>query len=106
MCCKDCQDKEDFYMKMDDGVPYTDSPSIEDLGAIIRNFPDDTPEHFLKWHWDEEDRKVIPLHKTDWQFQFDNKLPQPINSEINIPMGVYHRLIKGTGELKLKIYKK
>jgi hypothetical protein len=29
-----------------------------------------------------------------------------IEGEVFIPMGVYHRLIKGTGDLKIKLTKK
>ena len=102
MCCKDCEESERFYMTMADGIPYTEE---EFPDKILRTFPHDTPEHLLKWHWDEEDRNVYPVHKTDWQFQFDNQLPQPINSRLHIPKGEYHRLIKGTGDLQLLIYK-
>lgn len=62
-------------------------------------------ESELKWHWDGEDRLVEPLCDTDWQFQFDNELPQRIYKEIFIPAGMIHRVIKGTGELVVKITK-
>jgi hypothetical protein len=32
-------------------------------------------------------------------------LPKPIKGKIFIPMGVYHRVIKGTGNLKIKLIK-
>lgn len=104
MACKDCDCKEQklFYYSMEEMIPYTDEDFSD---KIIRTFPNDTPEHLLKWHWDEEDREVFPLNKTDWKFQFDNKLPELINSKLEIPKGVYHRLIKGTGDLQLLIYK-
>jgi hypothetical protein len=38
-------------------------------------------------------------------FQLDNQLPQKITGEIFIPKEVYHRLIKGTGDLKIKLIK-
>ena len=38
-------------------------------------------------------------------FQFDNELPFIMEEKFIIPMGVYHRVIKGDGELKLKIKK-
>ena len=102
MSCKDCKDKEQFLISLDNGTPYKDEEFVD---RIIRTFPKDTPDHLLKWHWDEEDREVFSLHKTDWKFQFDNQLPQQINDKLDIPKGVYHRLIKGTGDLKLIIYK-
>ena len=86
-----------------EGKPYKEI----DLGGdkFLRIFPEDTPEESLKWHWDEEYREVYPLNSSNWQFQFDNKLPQPINNVIKIPEGEFHRVIKGTGELMILIYK-
>lgn len=72
---------------------------------VIRTFSVDIDESELEWHWDEEDRLVTPLEETDWQFQFDNGLPFTIKEVINIPAGVIHRVIKGSGELKVKIIK-
>ena len=46
------------------------------------------------------------VHDTDWKFQFDNDLPVDLsNKKLFIPKETYHRLIKGTGDLTLKIYK-
>ena len=73
--------------------------------VYIRTFSVDTPEEDLKWHWDEEDRLVEPVGKTDWQFQFDNELPIGIYTQIHIPAGVIHRIIKGTNDLVVKITK-
>jgi hypothetical protein len=58
------------------------------------------------WHRDNEDRQIVALHETDWKFQLDNSLPININEDIRIPKNEWHRLIKGTGSLKVKIYKK
>lgn len=85
-----------------------DKPYIEqkiDSTVYIRTFSETVDESELQWHWDEEDRIVIPIEKTDWQFQFDNELPFTITKEINIPAGVIHRVIKGSGDLKVKILK-
>ena len=38
--------------------------------------------------------------------QLENNLPVSINDPIYIPRGKYHRVIKGSDNLKLKIYKK
>ena len=35
--------------------------------------------------------------------QFDDELPQPINDCIFIPEGTWHRVIKGSGCLKILI---
>lgn len=85
-----------------------DKPYIEqkiDSSVYVRTFSETVDDSELQWHWDEEDRIVTPIEKTDWQFQFDNELPFTITKEINIPAGVIHRVIKGTGELKVKILK-
>jgi hypothetical protein len=84
-------------------LPFKETP----LGGSIyeRTFKSDLSDEDLKWHWDEEDRTIKTLHETDWQFQFDNNLPIKIEGEIRIPKGVWHRLIKGTGDLKLSVLK-
>ena len=71
----------------------------------IRTFLSSIPDEELKWHWDEEDREIEAIENTDWMFQFDNQLPVEINKKIFIPQGIIHRVIKGSGELKLKITK-
>lgn len=70
---------------------------------IVRTFSQDIDEDELVWHRDREDREVTVLEKTDWQFQFDNEIPQVLKDVIFIPKNTYHRLIKGTGELNVHI---
>lgn len=72
---------------------------------VVRTFSQDLNESELKWHQDEEDRLVVPVSETDWLFQRENELPQKINSPISIKSGEWHRVIKGTGDLIVKIYK-
>ena len=76
-------------------------------GFYIRTFSSDLNENELKWHFDEEDRIVICENDTDWLFQFDNELPITINKNepIVIQKNIFHRIIKGTNNLKLKIKK-
>lgn len=71
----------------------------------VRVFSEKVQEFELVWHRDKEDRKVCPLHNNDWKFQLDNDIPRPLNKEIFIPKETYHRLIKGTGELKVRVIK-
>jgi len=71
----------------------------------IRTFSENVQEFELVWHRDKEDRIVVPLTTTDWKFQLDNDIPRTIEKEIFIPKETYHRLIKGTGELKVRIEK-
>lgn len=76
-------------------------------GFNIRTFSSDLSEMELKWHFDEQDRIVVCEHETDWLFQMDNELPINIekNTPIFIPEGVYHRIIKGNGDLVVKVKK-
>ena len=78
-------------------------PYVEE--GQIRTFSQDVQEFELVWHRDKEDRVVKPLHNTDWKFQLDNDIPRVIENEIFIPKETYHRLIKGTGNLKVNILK-
>lgn len=70
-----------------------------------RVFSENVESEELKWHFDGENRKVKILHKTDWKLQMDNELPKPLieGKEYFIPKGVYHRVIKGSGELKIQV---
>jgi hypothetical protein len=72
---------------------------------IIREFSENIDPIELKWHRDREDRLVEIIGETDWQVQLENQLPTSINQHIKIPKGEWHRIIKGNGSLKLKIYK-
>jgi hypothetical protein len=78
---------------------------IENERESIRVFKSDTGEENLVWHRDREDRIVESIGDTDWMIQLDNELPMRINGIIKIPKGIYHRLIKGSGELMIKLIK-
>lgn len=78
-------------------------PFIQD--GDVRTFSKDIDSHELKWHRDEEDRVVTPLNQNDWMFQRDNSLPEPLDREIKIAKGEWHRVIKGTTDLKVRIQK-
>lgn len=80
--------------------PYS---QIRENNLIVRTFSQDIDEEELVWHRDREDREVTVLEETDWQFQFDNEIPQVLKDVIFIPKNTYHRLIKGTGELNVHI---
>ena len=74
--------------------------------TFIREFSQYTDSGEFMWHRDREDRIIESIDDTDWGIQLDNQLPMKIEGEVFIPMGVYHRLIKGTGDLKIKLTKK
>jgi len=80
----------------------TGRPYIEE--GEIRTFTDNVDEKELVWHRDYEDRIIEPLQETDWKFQYDNNTPETLK-RLFIRRGVYHRLIKGTRDLKLKVIK-
>jgi len=71
----------------------------------IRIFNSETRPEFFVWHRDREDRIIEPIGETDWQIQLDDELPKRIEGQIFIPMGVYHRVIKGNNNLKIKLTK-
>ena len=84
--------------------PYTDLETTKEY--IIREFNDDTHPDELKWHMDKESRKIEVIEgNNNWMFQFDEALPIPLTEVTSIPNNTFHRLIKGTGRLVLKIYK-
>ena len=88
---------------VDSGKPYTDVEITDDY--IIREFGENIDPIELMWHRDDEDRTVEILEDTNWQIQLENKLPTSLKDHIFIPKHEWHRVIKGTGTLKLKIYK-
>lgn len=83
--------------------PYNDI--LVSDNKYIREFNCSTTQEELVWHRDREDRIIESIGQTDWMIQFDNKLPQKIVGRILIKKGIYHRLIKGTGDLKIKLEK-
>ncbi len=83
-------------------LPFTEQ-KVEN--HFIRTFSHDVKESELQWHTDQEDRLVTPLHATDWQVQLEDKLPETLQAETFIPKGVWHRVIKGSGSLTIKLVK-
>ena len=84
-------------------IPYKDLEITDSY--IIREFSENIDPIELLWHRDDESRIVEIIGNTDWQIQLDNQLPSSLNDRIFIPRHEFHRVIKGTGTLKLKIYK-
>ena len=83
--------------------PYKDLEVTDQY--IIREFDENIDPIELLWHRDDEDRTIEILGETDWQIQLDDSLPTSLNQRIFIPRHMWHRTIKGTGPLKIKIYK-
>lgn len=84
-----------------DNLPFTEERLSEK--EVIREFLQTTDSSEFVWHRDRENREIEPLEKTDWMYQLDNELPKIIEGKIFIPKETFHRVIKGTGDLKVKI---
>ena len=89
-------------MKSEGKLPFDE---LKNGNSVIRKFSENLSSGELHWHRDREDRVVKPTHNTDWLFQRENQLPEPIIGEINIKAGEWHRIIKGTGSLEVKVIK-
>lgn len=86
----------------------TDLPFVEtqlSTDTYLREFSQSSDVSEFVWHRDDEDRAVVSVETTDWKIQLENSLPRSLNSAVFIEMGQWHRLIKGTGSLKVKIVK-
>ena len=76
------------------------------MGSFYRTISVHHSDTDYVWHRDRRDRKVVPLQCEDWYIQFDNEMPIKMEEgkEIFIEKEVYHRVIKGKGDLKLQIW--
>ncbi len=75
---------------------------------FLREFREDVASEELIWHQDREDRIIKVIEANGWKLQMDNQLPVLLKegSTYNIPAYVYHRVIKGSGRLLVKVEKK
>ena len=87
----------------DNKFPFKETP----LGnnQYIREFSADSDTDELEWHIDKEDRIVEVISNTGWQFQMDNELPVLLDGTVFVPKETYHRVLKGTGDLVIKLTK-
>jgi len=83
-------------------TPYTDIEVTDKY--IIREFNENIDPIELLWHRDLEDRTIEAIGETDWKLQLDNELPTSLNKQILIERHQWHRVIKGNGNLRLKIH--
>lgn len=84
-------------------LPFQETKISDD--TFIREFSQDADSSEFMWHRDDEDRVIIAEDSTDWQIQLENRLPQSLNNPVFISRGEWHRVIKGTGKLRVKIVK-
>jgi hypothetical protein len=70
-----------------------------------RVFSESVDSGELKWHKDQYDRIVFVESGKGWKLQMDEELPQDLQEgqKYFIPKETYHRVIKGTGDLKITI---
>jgi len=75
------------------------------LPYIIRTFKESVDPMELIWHRDKESRHISILSGTDWKLQLDDELPVTlkIGGEYYIRKERYHRVIKGEGDLVVRI---
>jgi len=71
----------------------------------IREFSSSVDSDELIWHKDKEDRIVEVLQNNNWMFQMDNELPKLLKEKLFVPKETYHRVIKGDGNLVVKVTK-
>ena len=63
---------------------------------------------FFVWHRDKEDRRItVTSEAHGWKFQMDNCLPVDLvlGVVISIPKNTFHRIIAGTGIIKIRLEK-
>lgn len=88
----------------DSGRPYRNLSVTKD--CIVRSFSPNVDPEELKWHQDDEDRMITILEcGKGWGFQYDNELPYEleVGDLLFIERHDWHRVIKGEGELVIKI---
>lgn len=83
--------------------PYQDSKINNN--EKIRTFTQDIDSGELMWHRDRKDRIVEIIESDGWKLQLDDELPidMVVGKKYFIPEGIYHRTIKGKGNLVIKI---
>ena len=73
--------------------------------SVLRTFSSDVDPGDLIWHRDRENRVITVVSGAGWEVQLEDELPQPlsVNESVFIESGTWHRVIKGTGDLTVKI---
>lgn len=85
-------------MDVDHAYPFHDEVGI-------RTFYIDADDSEYVWHRDHENRLVEIVAGDGWQFQWDKALPWLLKPGIKFKIQAYeyHRLIKGTNDLLVRI---
>ena len=75
--------------------------------TFLREFKESVDSSELIWHLDREDRRIFILESNGWKLQMDNELPKELvrGDTHFIPKMTYHRVIKGNGDLRIRLTK-
>ena len=70
-----------------------------------RVFNESVNSEELKWHKDEYNRTILVESSDGWKLQMDEELPQDlkVGQKYSINKETYHRVTKGSGDLKIVI---
>ena len=70
-----------------------------------RVFNESVNSEELKWHKDEYNRIIFVESSDGWKLQMDEELPKDlkVGQKYSINKETYHRVIKGSGDLKIVI---
>ncbi len=75
-----------------------------DADTFSRVFKSNCDSDELVFHRDKRDREILScLNEGNWKLQMDNEIPKTITAGMFIPKEVYHRLVKGDGDLQVVI---
>ena len=82
-------------------------PYIEKIinNKKIRKFNKSLNENSLKWHKDDNNRRIKIISGKNWKIQFENNLPVELieGKSYMINSKKWHRLIKGNSDLIIQI---
>ena len=83
-------------------------PYIEHVlssGDRLRVFLENVSDEHLVWHQDEYKRTIIVIEGNGWELQRDNAEPMELleGHSYTVDSLEYHRLIKGDGDLIIRI---
>lgn len=80
---------------------------LESETVFIRTFSQNTVSEEFVWHRDQEDRVIEVISGEGWKYQQENRLPIILikGIKINVPKLIWHRVIKGKGDLIIRVHK-
>ena len=84
-------------------TPYNDTQ--KQSGSFVRIFSENVDEMELIWHRDRNDRTFTVETGVGWKLQIDDYLPIDLvqGESYFIGKDIFHRLWRGTDQLKIRI---